>query len=81
MSRRKPFTQAEATPQFHGVNSTLRDSAAIAMQFGCSAKTVQRLPRSGRLPRTKQADNTSPWTIDRRDLERLKRHLLLDDEN
>jgi hypothetical protein len=25
------------------------------------------------------ADNTSPWTIDRRDLERLKRHHFVDD--
>ena len=62
-------------------NRTLRGSAAIARALGCSSKTVQRYGRKGLLPVQKLGEHTSPWTIDRRDLEKLKRPLLHENED
>jgi hypothetical protein len=60
-------------------NPRLRGSPAIAKVLDCSPKTIQRKGRSGELPLRKDGDRTSPWTIDRDDLDRLRRPLLYRD--
>lgn len=50
----------------------LRGSKAIARALGCSASTVKRLAAKGRLPTFKLGNKTSPLSIKRADLARMR---------
>lgn len=50
----------------------IRGAKAIAAELGVSERTVRRWIASGILTARKDAENTSPWVVDERDLARLR---------